>query len=144
MGSCSRDSPLADLPFIGSCGNQKVARNLSSAPSVLRLFRITHAARDSWSRDSKLGPHPSWHAGFFSSSNEFDIQRDGNLISDQKTARFQGGIPVEPEVFSIDSCAGRNTNAHVSVRILVRFGGPLDFENYFAGHSPKAEFAGHK
>src|SRR5579859_1685702 len=92
---------------------------------------------------SNLAANLSIHGGRWIFSDRFHFDFDLDLIADQKSAGFQGHIPVQAEVFAIDLCFGgepRNGLAIWTVAHTIE----RDVQGNFARLSANGEVAGHR
>src|ERR1700733_3767649 len=76
--------------------------------------------------------------------HELDIESDGDLISNENSAGFEGSVPGQTEVLSVDLCDRRDRNSGVPPGILRRWSWPFNGKANFARHPPDSQVAFHR
>src|SRR4051794_32757484 len=64
--------------------------------------------------------------------DELDIQRDGNLISNENAAGFKRGVPCQAEISAVNLRRCRQANAGIAPRIFGWRGGSFHSKHHIA------------
>src|SRR3984885_2991549 len=73
--------------------------------------------------------------------HELDIESDGDLISNENSAGFEGSVPGQTEVLSVDLCDRRDRNSGVAPGILRRWSWPFNRKVDLAGNATDHQVA---
>src|SRR5580704_716000 len=79
-----------------------------------------------------------------SSLHELHVERDGDLVTDENSTRFQRGVPVQAEVFTVNLSCSRQADASISPRILGRRSRSLNGEDNITSDAVNRKVGRHR